>query len=436
MFEDCVFDDALVLREASFPTLHFRHCRLEQGIDAADIVVHRALCLDQRCWAGRAVCMDGARIGGLLDCSHSAFSTRHGAALSLVGANIGGDLRCCGRFRARGEVRVAKAVVAGEVDFTGARLYNPGRVTLFADNVRVAGRVACGPRTLFYGKVDMRRAEIGSQLRFLGRSIAPHALAWNLEAARVARAVVFVPEAPIVGEVNMTNATFAYLRDNDNTWAGGYELSGLEFGSLISSNEQSEAGARLRAAGRRGRPGEAAGGLRWWRPDPVTAKRIAWLGRNASGYQPQLYDQLAADYRDAGHVQRQRYVLIAKQQRRRAHLPAPARLWSRIEEWLLGFGYRSWQALIFVALLLVGGIIFYALTPKDVVPFRAQEARPPFWPAIYTVDLLVPFVSIAQREQFVTRHFGTVLATVLTVSGWLLLTAIIAGVTGFIRRTD
>jgi hypothetical protein len=175
--------------------------------------------------------------------------------------------------------------------------------------------------------------------------------------------------------------------------------------------------------------------LLWWRPDKVVDNRLVWLEGNAGGYQPALYDQLAEDYRRAGHERRRRSVLIAKQQRGRKDLPLPARAWSKLEDVLLGYGYRSWQALFVVALLLAAGAAFFATTRKDIIPPPGQS-RPPAWPLLYTIDLLVPFAQVGQHEIFAPRHFGAVVATVLTVSGWLLLTAILAGLTGFIRRLD
>jgi hypothetical protein len=51
--------------------------------------------------------------------------------------------------------------------------------------------------------------------------------------------------------------------------------------------------------------------------DGASAKgRLDWLRRNETGYSPQIYDQLAAVYRGAGHEEDTRRVLIAKQRRR------------------------------------------------------------------------------------------------------------------------
>jgi hypothetical protein len=432
-FDHCDFDSEINLREAEFPALNLSGCIAHGPLNATGLAVRGALTLNGGFHAHSTVVLDRARVGGLVDCSGSQFDGESGIALSGVSIVITGDLFCCNKFVARGEVRFPKAQIGGEFNCTAGCFYNYGETALFADNIRVAGRIACGPGFVTRGAVDMRRAEVGSQLRFEGTSIAPGKIAWNLEAARIVRAAVLTPEAAVSGDVNLTNATFGYLRDNDDFWNDGYELSGLVFGSLVSSSEQAEHEEESEGAGRRARPGEAPWDLRWWRPSPAVAKRLSWLRDNASGYQPQLYDQLAEDYRRVGHERSQRCVLIEKQRRRREKLPFAGRVWSKIEELLLGYGYRSWQAFFPIVALLIVGSCFFALVPNDVRPTH-HEPRPPLWPALYTVDILLPIINISQREYFVTRHFGAVLATSLTIASWFLLTAIIAGFTGFVRR--
>ena len=51
--------------------------------------------------------------------------------------------------------------------------------------------------------------------------------------------------------------------------------------------------------------------------------RLDWLTRNADGYVPQMYEQLANAYRNAGREEAARRVAIAKQWRRRERTQSP-----------------------------------------------------------------------------------------------------------------
>jgi hypothetical protein len=83
---------------------------------------------------------------------------------------------------------------------------------------------------------------------------------------------------------------------------------------------------------------------------PVSAKqRLAWLRRDPDGYSPQPYEQLTAVYRRAGRDQEARTVAIAKQRARRHTLGLPGRLWSLLLDGLVGYGYRTWLAAVWLA---------------------------------------------------------------------------------------
>src|SRR6266568_2514939 len=88
-------------------------------------------------------------------------------------------------------------------------------------------------------------------------------------------------------------------------------------------------------------------------------ERLEWLLRNESGYLPQIYEQLAAFYRRSGHDENARRVLIAKQRQRSAEGTLADKIWGSLLDWTVGFGYRTWLALVWLAGLLVLGTILF-----------------------------------------------------------------------------
>lgn len=447
ILERCKFPGLVALRNANLQSLRLPNSHCTGGLDATGITLSGCLELSAGFEGRGAVVFDRACVGRWIDCSRGAFKVEAGIALSFASAIVEGDVLLCNGFQACGEVRLDRARITGDLDCDGAHFkavpvdgeFEAAPVNgsaLSGDNIKVGGRINFGTSSVSSGTIDFRRAEVGSQIRIEGDSKAPAATAWNLEAARVVRAVVLCPCGKLVGHINMINATVGYLRDDLDNWGDSYDVSGLECGSLVSKQEAEERKAQSGEAGSRGRPGEGRRPSLWWRPSPTVQKRLDWLKGNASGYQPQLYDQVAADYRRAGHEHAERCVLIEKERQRRATLPPPTRAWSWINDKLLGYGYRSWQALIPVATLLAAGILFFLIWPGDVAPVGTDATRPFLWQVVYSAELLLPLVNTVQRESFTLRGAGPLVGLTLTISGWVLLTAIVAGITGFIRRPD
>ena len=127
-------------------------------------------------------------------------------------------------------------------------------------------------------------------------------------------------------------------------------------------------------------------------PKVGVAGRLAWLERDPRGYAPQPYQQLVAVYRKAGREEDARRVAIAKQRRRRKNLHLPGRLWGLLLDGVVGYGYRTWQAgLWLLALVAVGAIVFASAYPEQMALAKNAGAPPPtFQPWIYSLDVLLP----------------------------------------------
>jgi hypothetical protein len=170
---------------------------------------------------------------------------------------------------------------------------------------------------------------------------------------------------------------------------------------------------------------------------PVTARqRLEWLTNNPLGYRPQPYEQLAAVYRRAGRDHDARTIAIAKQRARRRTLNPPERLWSLLLDGLVGYGYRTWMAAVWLlGFWLVGWAVFdRAHSHRDMVLAKPTEAHPGFHGAIYSLDTLLPVVDLRQQDVWIPRGAAQWWAWASIVVGWILTTAVIAALTGLLKR--
>ena len=100
-------------------------------------------------------------------------------------------------------------------------------------------------------------------------------------------------------------------------------------------------------------------------------------------------------------------------------------------DWTVGYGYRPWIAAVWLAALLtLGTLVFGHLHPHSI---RQPGERPGFHPFIYTLDLMLPIETFGQRSAWDPVGWTYWLAEGLTAAGWVLATALIAGVTRILR---
>ena len=88
-----------------------------------------------------------------------------------------------------------------------------------------------------------------------------------------------------------------------------------------------------------------------------------------------------------------RRVLHAKERHQRATKTAIGRAWGILQDITIGSGYQPWLAALWFALLLAAGSAIFAVgkTPPHT------SGAPPFNPVIYTLDLLLPIISLGQK---------------------------------------
>jgi hypothetical protein len=398
--------------------------------------------------------LPGAHIHGQLDLSAASLANAGGVALNADGITVDSDMFCRYerpedegddeeeeeeerfRFRATGEVRLLGAHIGGQLDFSGARLGNAAGYALLADRLTVEGDMFCRyerpddeedeeqdeKRFRATGEVSLRGAHIGRQLSLrgailanvnlnglaLGRArdladLAPAlGLALDLEGLTT-RELILQPKAMPLGKVDLTNAKVGSVADSETTWPAVLRLRGFVYDSLVAE------------------------------PEIGVSARLQWLKRNESGYAPQTYDQLAAACRADGRDEDALRVLVAKQRRRHSTLNPAGRIWNSILRWTVGYGYRPYYALFWlVALWVLGWIVFSVAHPGDMTPTGA--GGPQFYAVAYSLDTLLPIVDLGQQSHWTPGGAALVVSWLLIGLGWVLTTAVVAALTGLIKR--
>jgi adhesin HecA-like repeat protein len=347
----------------------------------------------------------GAHIKGTLDCEGAALTNRGGSALAADGLTVEQEVSCGQGFTAKGAVRLLRARIGGSLNFDTAALHNPDGHALYAPGLTVGHGMVCREGFTAHGEISLLGAHIGAQLDLSGATLTnPRGLALDL--ARLRATTVFLRWLPTPPErVNLIHAQVGVLTDDAASWPDQVSLRGFVYDTL---DEQ----------------------------PPVSARqRLAWLGRDPGGYAPQPYEQLIAVYRRAGRDQDARTVAIAKQRVRRRTLPLAARAWSLLLDVLVGYGYRTWLAGVWLlGFVLAGWWIFDRAHPAYLVAPKPPGERPLFHAGLYALDLLLPIGDLNYQGAWIARGWARGFWLAWILAGWVLTTAVLAALAGILKR--
>jgi hypothetical protein len=323
-----------------------------------------------------------------------------GTALHAVAAHVGEDLRLTPDFTAEGGIDISRAVVGASVRLEGAMLVNPDGPAFTGRSVTVVGDVHCYDGFTAQGPVRLNGARVNGILNFDQAVLATNgAFALTLTRATVRELDLCTENVP--ERVDLSHAEIGILRDRPETWPTALRLDGLRYDQLAD-------------------------------PRPAT-ERLRWIERDdRSAYLPDPYEQLAAHYRRIGHDDEARFILLARQRARRRTLPAPARIWGLLQDVVVGYGYRPWRAVAWLAGLLALGTVVFGLHHPAAT---GTGASPPFNPLIYSLDLLLPVIDFGVGRAYAAEGGYAWLAYFLTAAGWILATTIAAGVGRAVSRS-
>ncbi|MFI9600565.1 oxidoreductase [Streptomyces sp. NPDC052043] len=397
-FEGCWFEHGVSFHGAAtrsismngsrVPGFDLTTARVEGRVELRDTVVHGRLSLLN------------ARIVGELVLSRATLTQPDDWAMFAGGLVVEGGL-FCRRATVHGGMRLLGARLSGGLHMEGARIHHPGAVALIADNATVT-TLALSEGFTVHGAISLRGTQISDHLNLDGATLDSAGTALDCTQMR-AGVFAFTPAEAPSGLIDLRGAQVLTVRDRLGAWPGTVRLQGFTYGALAE-----EVGSQ-----------------------PSSAKdRVAWICRDP-GYAGQPYEQLAGWYRRIGHDDDARRVLLARQRRRRRTLSRPARIWGHLLDATVGYGYRPWLAGVWLAALAVfGTVVFSANTPLPT----QQGQTPPFHAFVYTLDLLIPVGGLGQRSAWYWTGATAWLAYAFIAAGWLLTTAVLAGVSRTLNK--
>jgi hypothetical protein len=392
---DCHLEEGIVAMDARLAALILTRCRIEHPaeppLDAVRVTCGM-LSLDGARIIGHtgrgAVELAGARLGGQLYCDGAELRNDSGPALSAFDLHVDQGVYLTGGFTATG------SGAEGAVSLVGARI--GGQLDCEGAELRNDS----GPALVAYGlQVDQEMLLTGG---FTAEGSGGYAVV-DLRSVRVGGTLYFDPG-------QLTHADDSGRR---------IEVGGLTYTGV---------------------------------PEAVSVG--SWLRLLRDGttrYAAQPYQQLAAGCRAQGHERQAREVLIAQRrdQLARTDTSWPERLWGRVTEITLGYGYQPWRVLLFlagtVALSIVLAIILGAHGALAQTSNTADPGRPctVIQRVSVGLDLYLPVpTSLARTDCDLAKDPASATAAWLTAASWvirLLLWAFaalfIAGFTGAVRKT-
>ncbi|MET9391195.1 membrane-associated oxidoreductase [Streptomyces sp. NPDC006624] len=395
---DCFFEHTPVLYAARLRQLNLRGSVLP-GLDAATLRVDGVLRLSDCLFEG-PVHLGGAQISGALFLDRAGVGAPPAGrpALQLNHLTVGDGLSAAG-LRTRGEVRLTGASVAGTINLTEARLEaGAGEVALDAETLTVEGDVLLREVEVL-GWIGLRGSRVTGRLDLSYARLAnPGDAALRAGSCTIGELWLRRSE-PMEGTLNLRRAQLDVLFLEPEVVPGQVLLDSLVYTSLT--------------------------------PHEPAERRLAMLERDGEGYVPHAYEQLTAAYRRIGDDHAARQVQLAKQRRHRGTLPWYGRMWGYVQDATVGYGFRPLRAAGWLVSLLVIGSLAYALEHPE--PLKADEA-PPFNPVFYTLDLLLPVISFGQESAFAPTGAHQWLSYALVLTGWILATTVITGITRTVSR--
>lgn len=393
---DCDFEETpdfsgaqlsyLNLTKSALPGLRSARVRVDGGVRLTD------------CRFRGPVRLTGAQISGTLFMERTEVTAPDGEpALLLNQAEIGEEL-CAPALRARGEVRLAGAKVAGSLNLNEASFERPGGVALTAETLTADADVEIRHAHV-RGRLEMRGARIAGRLDLSHTRVAnPDGMA--LRASSCVIGELWLRGGPrMEGILNLRRSQIEVLLMEPDVVPDQVRLNNLTYTSLLSHL-----------------------------PAP---QRLPMLARDGDGFIPHSYEQLTAAYRRIGDDDAARLVQLAKQRRRRATLPWFGRLWGYVQDATVGYGFRPLRAAVWLLSLMAVGSVVYALHPPH--PLKADEA-PKFNAVFYTLDLLLPIIDFGQERAYAPEGWAQWLSYALVITGWILATTVVTGVTRTVSR--
>ncbi|GAA4980535.1 hypothetical protein HD597_011810 [Nonomuraea thailandensis] len=337
-------------------------------------------------------------------------------------------------------LELSDARIDGDLMLADLTLGSSGQWSLYADQLQVTGSVT-GTGLSATGAVHLRAANIGGAVYLNGARIA----GMEASVAQIRRGLYVDWGFTSTGQVRLRSSEVGVLVTfHDAVITGGLNLARLRTPRLrLDFRDRPEGRIVLRDAqvdayvdNRESWPEPGRldlEGLTYRRlaegPGTDHQERLRWL-RLDQHAGAGSYEQLALCYARAGDERAARLVRLARQRRIRRGDRLPARVWSVLQDVLFGYGYLPGRALAWLLFLVTTGALWFAAHP----PRRVKNDGPAWDPVLYVLDLIVPVANLGHRTAWDPAGIDKAVSVVLILSGWLLATAVIAGVGRVLNR--
>ena len=350
------------------------------------------------------------KIGGALDCIGARFANENGDALVAAYANIGGnvDLHASENhhFEATGQVSLLGTRVGGTLNCQGARIVDASGWALTVVNADIGGDVLmrtseseAGGKQHFEaeGVVTFNGTKIGRNLELTNAVLKSSYWALVLDTARV-EGQLLAKDNTIDGAVSLQGARIGRLADDPDTgWKGAHEIDLNEISLDLIGVANGTAGSlwRTRAA--------------WLRRTSVKEVSTNHGGRKlrvrAGRFSNQPWRQVAAAFDRAGLHRDSRRIRREEQRegnRFRATWQQPF-VWLFAEQ-MFGYGLSVTRAAItVVAVWLIGALGAQAMHARGAMvaaqpPGLAEAACENFQAPLYALDVMIPFIDLRQES--------------------------------------
>lgn len=396
--------------------LDMSNIQVQQDIDACGI----------RTWG--EVDLRGGRVGGFLDFGASILHNEHGWSVDGSMLHVRGSMFCGNGSEFTGELHLLGLEVGGRLQFSYGAFLNPGGVAIQGDAIRIHGDLHAQGSFRTEGVVWLNHAEVARDANFQGEIAVPEGqVAIAANRAKFGGSVV-LDSLETQGYIDLRSARCDSFDDD--------EISGH-----IPIRRQGFVYLRLRRHLQIGRSPTPENLLNHFgRPNSVIGKvatRLDWLSCDPDGYHSQPYAQLASVYELNGlRKQAQKIHIASERERWRLRFRRwniHERLWSVLLDRIIGYGYAPWRAVLWAGLFVLLGTVVVAGLPRS--DFHASSGAPPFNSFLFALDTFLPLVDFGYSK-WTLHGMAQGVAAGLILVGWLLVTAIVAALGGFIRRGD
>ncbi|RDJ24046.1 hypothetical protein DWF00_02825 [Bosea caraganae] len=359
---DCHFEAAPILRAAIINRL-FLDGSLLPGLQAERLEARGGVYLRGAEINGE-VNLVQSRLGGNLECDGASIRAPGGYALLAPSLEVRNVLLRGSNLR--GGINLSGAQLAADFDCAGAVVTRADGVAIEASELEARGSVLLRSARI-EGETRLTASRIGADMDCSGAVLDnPGEAALDMSRAVVEGAFFLRREAKINGMLTLTGASVGTIHDEASSWpkTGDLLLNRCRYGAFIDG--------------------------------PVDAdSRLDWLARQmpercGEDFWPQPYEQLAVVFREMGHGEDARAVLVVKERlqrkarRARAGNPLLRGLLTAADGVLgVTLAYGRQPLLAFVWLILfwfLGVVIFgYAEHRGAVMPNSAVVLRAPEW---------------------------------------------------------